>query len=109
MDSLKAKHDEVLQEFLQLSPNAKAFNPSSIYQFYKDGDVLNFEKSLNLIKQTNNKDMLNSVKMLVADDIYATIKPSSYGTAIAVRKSEHSPGMQVLSAVLPSALIARLL
>tara|TARA_R110000744_G_scaffold126592_1_gene232991 strand:+ start:1554 stop:5099 length:3546 start_codon:yes stop_codon:yes gene_type:complete len=76
---IRTEHDKIFKEFEQLSPNAKAFNPQEIYKFYREGDLTNFKKSINLIKKSKNPDMLDSLKAIVADDILATIKPVGEG------------------------------
>mgnify|MGYP003150441707 FL=1 len=86
LTALRKQHDEVFEEFVKISPKAKAFNPREIYSFWKDGDLDSFQKSINLINKTGNKDMLKSLQMIVADDIFATIKPPRPGDQWSAKK-----------------------
>jgi len=77
--ALRKEYNEVFEEFVKISPKATAFNPREIYSFWQNGDLDSFQKSINLINKTGNEDMLKSLQMIVADDIFATIKPPRPG------------------------------
>ncbi len=79
VDRLTKLHDDALTDFQKIFPNADKFNAQSIFKVYKDGDVEGFEQALKIVNsiadKTGKKDLINNVRTIIADDIYANIKP----------------------------------
>ena len=79
VDNLSKKYNDSLADLKKIMPNAKKFDTDTIYKIYSNNNVADFEEVIKLVNKVSSKEesksLINNLRLMIADDIYGSIKP----------------------------------